>query len=112
MVDVAGAERVAGLVSVSAKPGVRLQHDLAIIVNVLAPYRGLGIGRRLFEIGEDWARARQAHRLSTAVHAANEIGLGFAAAVGFAPEVVLRRYARFAEGDVDLIALAKFLSAG
>ncbi|MBI3514355.1 MAG: GNAT family N-acetyltransferase [Proteobacteria bacterium] len=112
VVDVDGAERVAGLLSVSAKPGVRLRHDLAVIINVLASYRGLGIGRRLFEIGEDWARAREAHRLSTAVHAANPSGLGFAAAVGFAPEVVLRRYARFAEGDADLIGLAKFPSAG
>jgi RimJ/RimL family protein N-acetyltransferase len=109
--DVAGVERVVGLLAVSAKPGGRLQHDLGIIVNVLADYRALGIGRRLFAIGEDWARARQAHRLSTAVHAANDCGLRFAAAMGFAPEVVMRRYARVGDAHVDLIGLAKFLPA-
>ncbi len=109
--DVDGAERVAGLLAMSAKPGARLQHDLTIIVNVLADYRALGIGRRLVAIGEDWARARQAHRLSTAVHAANDCGLRFAAAMGFAPEVAMRRYARFGDVHVDLIGLAKLLSA-
>jgi GNAT superfamily N-acetyltransferase len=107
--DVDGAEQVVGLLSMSAKPGARLRHDLGMIVNVLAGYRGVGVGRRLFAIGEDWARGRGAHRLSTAVHSANDAGLSFAAAMGFAPEVVARRYARLAEGDLDLIALAKFL---
>ena len=111
MTDVDGAERVVGLLAMSAKPGARLQHDLAIVVNVLADYRALGIGRRLFAIGEDWARARQAHRLSTTVHAANDCGLRFAAAMGFTPEVVMRRYARFGDVHVDLLGLAKFLPA-
>jgi ribosomal protein S18 acetylase RimI-like enzyme len=111
LTDVGGAERVVGLLAVSAKPGARLQYDLAIVVNVLTDYRALGIGRRLFAIGEDWARARQAHRLSTTVHAANDCGLRFAAAMGFVQEAVMRRYARFGEVHVDLLGLAKFLPA-
>ncbi len=107
--DVAGAERVVGLLATSVKPGRRLQHDISIIVNVLADYRALGVGRRLFEIGEDWARQRGAHRLSTAVHAANPIGCGFAVAMGFTAEVTMRRYARFDDGDADLLGFAKFL---
>ena len=107
--DVAGAERVVGLSAVSAKPGARLRHDVTMIVNVLADYRSLGIGRRLCAIAEDWARARGAHRLSTAVHAANDAGLRFAAAVGFAQEAVMRGYARFGDVHVDLVTLAKLL---
>jgi RimJ/RimL family protein N-acetyltransferase len=105
----AETERLVGLLAVSAKPQQRLQPDLALVVNVLAEYRGLGIGRRLFEIGERWARARGAHRLSTSVHAANGAGLGFVAALGFAPEVRLRRYARFGALHVDLLGFAKHL---
>jgi ribosomal protein S18 acetylase RimI-like enzyme len=105
----ANTERLVGLLVVSAKPQPRLQPDLALVVNVLAECRGLGIGRRLFEIGESWARARGAHRLSTSVHAANGAGLGFVAALGFEPEVALRRYARFGALHVDLLGFAKHL---
>jgi len=105
----AGAERLVGLLAVSAKPQLRLQADLALVVNVLEDCRGLGIGRRLFEIGEDWARARGAHRLSASLHAANPPGLGFVAALGFEPEVALRRYARFGAQHVDLLGFAKRL---
>jgi GNAT superfamily N-acetyltransferase len=100
---------IVGLVVVSTKPQPRLRRDLGIVVNVLAACRGLGIGRRLLAIGEDWARAQDAHRLSSAVHAANQPGLRFAAAAGFAPEVAMRRYARFGDRHVDLLGLAKFL---
>lgn len=110
--EVAGAEQVVGLVAASAKPGRRLCHDVTMIVNVLADYRSLGIGRRLHAIAEDWARARGAHRLSTAVHAANEAGLRFAAAMGFAQETVMRRYARFGDIEVDLVTFAKLLGEG
>ncbi len=102
-------DAVVGLLVVSAKPQARLRADLGVVVNVLAGCRGLGIGRRLLAIGEDWARARDAHRLSSAVHVANLPGLRFAAAAGFAPEVMLRRYARFGDRHVDLLGLAKFL---
>jgi RimJ/RimL family protein N-acetyltransferase len=102
-------ERIVGLLVVSAKPQPRLLQDLGITVNVLADYRGLGIGRRLYEIGEDWARARGAHRLATTVHAANAFGLRFAAALGFEREVVMPRYARFGAVHVDLLSFAKLL---
>lgn len=105
----AGAARIVGVVSVSAKPQARLQRDLAVIVNVLADYRGLGVGRRLFEIGLDRARQRGAHRLSTSLHAANHEALRFATANGFTPEVVMRRYARVGASHVDLIGLARLL---
>jgi RimJ/RimL family protein N-acetyltransferase len=105
----AGAARIVGVVSVSAKPQARLRGDLAVIVNVLADYRGLGIGRRLFEIGLDRARQRGAHRLSTSLHAANHEALRFATVNGFAPEVVMRRYARVGACHVDLIGLARLL---
>ena len=102
-------DAIVGLLVVSAKPQARLRADLGVVVNVLAGCRGLGIGRRLLAIGEDWARARSAHRLSSAVHVANLPGLRFAAAAGFAPEVMLRRYARFGDRHVDLLGLVKFL---
>jgi RimJ/RimL family protein N-acetyltransferase len=105
------AERLVGLVAASAKQRPRLQTDLALVVNVLADCRGLGIGRRLFEIGAAWGGARGAHRLSTSVHAANEAGLGFVAALGFEPEVTLRRYARLGAFHVDLLGFAKRLPA-
>jgi RimJ/RimL family protein N-acetyltransferase len=103
-------DAIVGLLVVSAKPQARLRADLGLVINVLAACRGLGIGRRLLAIGEDWARARNAHRLSSAVHAANLPGLRFAAAAGFAPEVVMRRYARFGDRHADLLGLAKFLT--
>lgn len=108
-IDAAGGERILGLVAASARPQPRLQGDVGMIVNVLAECRGLGIGRRLFAIGEDWARTRGAHRLSTSLPACNPEGARFARALGFAPEVVLRRYARFGDRHVDLLGFAKLL---
>ncbi len=107
--DIEGVESIVGLLAMAVKSGERLRHDISIIVNVLRDYRTLGVGRRLFEIGEDWAGSRKAHRLSSAVHAANDAGLRFAAAMGFTPEAVMRRYARFDALHVDLVGLVKFL---
>jgi GNAT superfamily N-acetyltransferase len=110
LLDAAGGERLIGLLAASARPQPRLQGDLAVLVNVLADYRGLGVGRRLFAIGEDWARARGAHRLSTSVPACNPDGVHFAHALGFVQEVVMRRYARFGDRPVDLLGFAKLLT--
>jgi GNAT superfamily N-acetyltransferase len=109
IVDEPAGERIVGLVALSTPPQPRLQQDVRIVVNVLAAYRGLGIGRRLFDIGEDWARQRGGHRLSTSVHAANDFGLRFVGTLGFEPEVVMRRYARFDRVHVDVLAFAKRL---
>lgn len=105
---IAGAQdHIVGLLSVSARAPARLARDVSIVLNVLHAFRGLGVGRRLFAIGEDWARQRRVHRFSTVVHSANDSGLRFALSLGFELEVTLRRYALLEHGEVDLLALAK-----
>jgi ribosomal protein S18 acetylase RimI-like enzyme len=55
---------------------------------VAAPYRGRGLGRRLMETAEDWAREQGLPRLSLSVGVDNTIGRGLYKSLGYQVETL------------------------
>jgi GNAT superfamily N-acetyltransferase len=73
--------------------GYRSDRDALFTLNVLPQLSGCGIGRRLIEALEAWARAAGKRRLTTFTQAHNARGLRFAERVGFRREVTSPDYA-------------------
>jgi RimJ/RimL family protein N-acetyltransferase len=107
--DMYGPEAVMALATAAIEPRFRMQHDAYVNVAVLPEWTGQGLASRLHRRAEEWARARGVHRLSAAVQAPNLAGRGFAAALGYAEEVVMRGYACIDGRLVDRIRLGKLL---
>jgi len=105
-----GQERMLGRAGVWFDPWSRSRHDGFAAVNVLREASGLGIGRRLWEEVEAWARKRGARRLTGAVQAHNRRGLAFAEAAGFRQEAVARNYMVIEGRSADRIRLGKVLT--
>ena len=108
--DMYGPEAIMGLASASIEPRFRMQHDAFASVAILPEWAGQGLGRRLYRRVEDWARRQGARRLTAAVQAPDLGGRGFAAALGYDEEIVMRGYSRIDGAPVDRIRLGKLLS--
>ena len=72
-------------------------------------FRGAGIGRRLLEICEIWARIHGVLRIEMPVFAHNERAQRLYRSMGYEIEGYERRAIRFPEGFVDEIRMAKLL---
>jgi GNAT superfamily N-acetyltransferase len=102
-------DRFLGFASASIEQGYRMEHDAFVNVGVLPEWSGQGLGRRLHDAVEGWARGQGARRLTAVVHAPNRAGRCFAASLGYAEEVAQRSYARFDRRLVDRLRLGKLL---
>lgn len=104
-----GPVKLIGLGSVSVETRFRMAHDGFVSIAVLPAYWGGGLGRQLAAMIEDWARARQLRRLSSAVMAHNIRGQSFAANLGFAVEARSACIAVIDGHSADRIRLGKTL---
>jgi RimJ/RimL family protein N-acetyltransferase len=87
-----------------------LRHVSTIEVGICARYTGRGVGKRLFETVERWARARRLHRLELTVATRNERAISLYEKCGFAIEGT-RRHAMSIDGQyVDEHLMAKLLT--
>jgi RimJ/RimL family protein N-acetyltransferase len=102
-----GGEGIVGFAAGSIEFGFRMQHDAFVNVLVLPEYRGQGIGRRLHDRIESWALDRSVRRLTASAQAPNREGRGFAAALGYEPEVTMRAYSLIGGRMVDRLRLGK-----
>jgi GNAT superfamily N-acetyltransferase len=85
-------ETIVGYLSAFAGWYARNRGNVFIaVVGLREGYRGRGIGTRLFEAVEDWARARGAWRLELRVSSLNERGQGLYRKMGFAVEGAIRQ---------------------
>jgi RimJ/RimL family protein N-acetyltransferase len=91
------------------EPWARFAHDAVCQVNVLRAWSGCGIGQRLAGALERWAVEQGVRRMTAALQANNVRGRRFAAARGFQPEVVMRRYARIGDQVGDRIRVVRLL---
>ncbi|WP_100371923.1 GNAT family N-acetyltransferase [Bacillus sp. FJAT-45037] len=69
----------------------RTKHSAFIVVGILKEYRGKGIGTKLFERLDDWAREVGLVRLELTVVTKNEAGLSLYTKSGFEIEGLKRR---------------------
>lgn len=86
-------------------------HDTVhIFIGILQAYTGQGIGRRLFEAAESWARGWGAHRLELTVMCHNERALALYRKMGFEMEGARRDSLKVDGQYIDEYAMAKILS--
>lgn len=62
---------------------LRIKHRLYMGIAILQVYTGQGIGKRLFEAMEIWAREHGIHRIELTVMAHNEIAIGLYKKMGY-----------------------------
>jgi RimJ/RimL family protein N-acetyltransferase len=87
----------------------RAHHTVEIFIGILEAYTGQGIGRRLFEETEKWARARGLHRLELTVMPHNTRGLALYQKMGFEIEGTKKHSLRVEGVYVDEICMGKLL---
>jgi RimJ/RimL family protein N-acetyltransferase len=89
----------------------RNRRTAEVVVAVLRAFWGRGIGSRLFEELETWARQHGIHRLELTVMVHNERAIGLYRKMGFEIEG-RRRDALFVDGEyVDEYRMAKLLTS-
>ena len=87
----------------------RNKHSVYLVIGILAQYRGLGIGTKLFEQLEKWAKEQNIHRLELTVVTRNEAGLRLYKKMGFEIEGT-KRHSLYIDGKfVDEYYMSKLL---
>jgi RimJ/RimL family protein N-acetyltransferase len=87
----------------------RNHHNVHIVIGILAAYTNQGIGTRLFQACEDWARERGLHRLELTVMTHNQLGLALYKKIGFEIEGTAKDALRIDGSYVDLYTMSKLL---
>ena len=107
--DMYGPEAIMAFASGSIERRFRMNHDAFVGINVLPEWAGQGLGRRLHNRIEAWARGQGVRRLTANIQAPNLAGHRFAAAMGYGDEVVMRGQSRIDGMLVDRLRLGKLL---
>ena len=108
--DMYGPEAIMAFASGSIERRFRMNHDAFVGINVLPEWAGQGLGRRLHNRIEAWARGQGVRRLTANIQAPNLAGHRFAAAMGYGDEVVMRGQSRIDGMLVDRLRLGKLLA--
>jgi RimJ/RimL family protein N-acetyltransferase len=90
----------------------RNQHKADVVIGILQAYSGAGLGTRLFEALEIWARELRLHKLELTVMAHNERAIRLYAKMGFEVEGISADSLIVDGGYVDELDMAKFLWYG
>lgn len=87
----------------------RNAHTLYLVIGILQAYTGQGLGTRLFEQLEKWAREKGLHRMELGVMTANTAGIALYTKMGFVIEGT-RKHAYRVDGEwVDELMMGKIL---
>ncbi|WP_342431139.1 GNAT family N-acetyltransferase [Neobacillus sp. FSL H8-0543] len=85
------------------------KHSVYLVIGVLAQYRGVGIGTKLFQQLENWAKEHNIHRLELTVMTRNVAGIGLYKKMGFKIEGT-KRHSLYFEGEfADEYYMSKLL---
>ncbi len=87
----------------------RNHHTVHIVIGIRAAYTNQGIGTRLFQACEAWARERGLHRLELTVMTNNLLGIALYKKMGFQIEGTLLDALRVDGQYVDLHYMSKLL---
>lgn len=89
----------------------RNRHCLYVVIGVLEAWNGRGVGRKLMQAQEDWARAHGIHRLDLTVDAGNQRAIALYERCGYEREGV-KRQSRFVAGKyADELLMSRLLGA-
>ena len=101
--------QLVGYIEASGGEFRRNRHNASLVIGLLQAYSGQGIGTRLFNVLEAWARQHQLHRLELTAMVHNQAGVTLYKKRGFEIEGV-RRHAMVVNGSyVDEYYMAKVL---
>ncbi len=103
-----GSELV-GFISAERGFANRIKHRAYIVVGILERYIGLGIGTKLFEALEGWARQESIRRLELTVMAHNARAIKLYKKFGFRIEGVKESSIRINGAYIDEFYMAKIL---
>jgi len=99
---------VAYLYAIGGNPK-RAAHSVSLVIGVHENERGKGVGSKLFEKAEEWAKKNDIHRLALTVMVSNKAGIALYEKMGFVKEGV-KRESLFIDGEyVDEYYMAKLL---
>lgn len=101
--------RLVGFLAAAAAQPRRARHSAYIVIGILLACAGQGIGTRLFEAMEAWARAKGLHRLELTVMAHNQAGIALYEKMGFEIEGTKRHSLRVDGAYVDEYYMARLL---
>lgn len=87
----------------------RNHHSVHIVIGIKAAYTNQGIGTRLFQACEAWARERGLHRLELTVMTHNHLGIALYKKMGFQIEGTAPDALRVDGAYVDLHYMSKLL---
>jgi RimJ/RimL family protein N-acetyltransferase len=87
----------------------RNKHSVYLVIGILAEYRGRGIGTKLFEQLEKWAKEHNIHRLELTVVTQNQAGLQLYKKMGFEIEGTKRKSLYIDGKFVDEYYMSKLL---
>jgi RimJ/RimL family protein N-acetyltransferase len=87
----------------------RNHHNVHIVIGIRAAFTNQGVGTRLFQACEEWAKPRGLHRLELTVMTHNHLGIALYQKMGFIVEGTARE-ALLVDGNyVDLYTMSKLL---
>lgn len=98
-----------GFVAVRGGGVQRTRHSGYIVIGIRQAYTGQGLGTRLFDEMEAWAREHALHRLELTVMTHNAAGVGLYRKMGFMVEGIARHALRVDDEWVDEYHMARLL---
>ncbi len=87
----------------------RNHHTVHVVIGIKAAYTNQGIGTRLFQACETWARERGLHRLELTVMTHNQLGIALYKKMGFQIEGTATDALKVGGQYVDLHYMSKLL---
>lgn len=102
-------DEVVGYFIIQGDQPSRISHRAYIVIGILSDFRGRGIGKALFQHGEEWAKKQGIHRLELTVIKHNEAAYNLYKKMGFEVEGT-KRDSLFIDGAyVDEYYMAKLI---
>jgi ribosomal protein S18 acetylase RimI-like enzyme len=101
---------VVGWVHLNAPELEKLGHTAELTVGVIDEYRSHGVGAKLLDRGEQWARANGFEKLYNSVPSSNEEAIAFLENRGWETEAVREDHYKIDDEYLDEVMLAKTLA--
>ncbi|KKK79702.1 hypothetical protein LCGC14_2830860, partial [marine sediment metagenome] len=86
-----------------------LKHILALGLHISGPFRGKGIGTRMLEYADTWAREQGFKKITACIFTTNQRSLVLFEKMGYTQESLKRMQIRIGSSYIDEVCMAKVL---